>query len=143
MRGMTIPNEAWVLVANGGRAILYRNQGNEARLDLRVVDIFDQHGKATGPSPVGANFLHEIGRGSRGAVLEEPRADLVALMGTELARAHARGLFRALVLVAPPRILGSLRAALPNAVADVLTGVLPRDLVRLDVESVEAQLLAA
>ncbi len=143
MRGVTIPNEAWVLVANGGRAILYRNQGDEARLDLRVEDVFDEHGKESSPAPVGANFLHEIGLTSREAVAGNPPADLVSIIGKELARAHAHGLFHALVLVAPPRILGSLRAALPPPVAELLTGVLPRDLVRLDVESVEAQLLAA
>lgn len=142
MGGRQLPNGTWVVVANGTRAIIYRDQGEGVRLDLRVEDVFSQGGRRIAvPGPVGPNFLHEIGRtppSANGAALP---TDLASAIGAELTRARRRGLYEALVLIAPPRMLGSLRAALCPTVAATLIGVLLKDLVRTDVETVEAHLM--
>lgn len=143
MGGRRIPNGTWVVVANGTRAIIYRDRGEGLRLDLRVEDIFSQDGRRIAvPGPVGPNFLHEIGRAPASANGAAVPPDLATAIGAELAHARDRGLYESLVLVAPPRMLGSLRAALRPSVAATLIGVLLKDLVRTDVETVEAHLMA-
>jgi protein required for attachment to host cells len=57
-----------------------------------------------------------------------------------LERGRLEHAFERVVLVAPPKLLGALRAALPEQLRALVVAVLPKDLPRSDGETVREQL---
>ena len=125
-----IPNNGWVLIADGEKALFLRNLTDHENPNL---DLFDAEAQEN-PSDreQGANRpgrMNDGGMGQRSALddtdwheLQKERfaADLAEKLYAE---AH-RGAFERLVLVASPKVLGDLRAALHKEVADkVIAGI--------------------
>lgn len=145
---MHIANGTWVLVADGERFLMLRNQGDAERLDLRVVE----HAEVDNP-PTREQGTDRPGRLSdaapgRSAVevtdwhaLEKAR--FAADMADRLRRWALDGRFDRLVVVADPRTLGELRAGYHKAVAERLTGEVDKDLTQFPVEKIERVLLSA
>lgn len=148
MAAIHLIHGAWVLVADGRKAVVYRNQGDPDLPDLRVVESFthaaaathdlgtDRPGRVYGAdgrrSAVEATDFHEA---------EETRF-LHDVAGFLDGRAAERA-FSALVVVAPPKVLGTLRAALPAAVLACLVAELGKDLAHCDAGEVERHLKVA
>jgi protein required for attachment to host cells len=145
---MRIGNGTWVLVADGEKFLLLRNDGNAQRVELRVI----RHGEVDNP-PTREQGTDQPGR------FDDPAAGRSAVEETdwhrlekerfakELAeRLRAWALdnrFEALVLAADPRTLGVLRPALHKAVTERLVGELDKDLTGMPVPEIEAVLKAA
>ena len=139
---MRIDNGTWVLVADGEKFVLLRNNGNRAHLDLRVVRAeavenpptreqgTDRPGRldnaAAGPSSVEETDWHR---------LEKER--FAKGVADQLRTWALSGQFAALVLTADPRTLGVLRPELHKAVQDRLVGEINKDLTRLPVREIE------
>ncbi|MDJ0514172.1 MAG: host attachment protein [Methyloceanibacter sp.] len=137
----------WVVIVDGGRA--------------RFVER-DQQGRFRTISSFEAASLHmrsrDIGRDRPGRVFEsadssrhgtEPRHDphetekrrFVALVIDEIENALKDGSFDEFVLVAPPKVLGEVRQALPPTLAKVLTNAFPKDLTKTPDHELPAYLL--
>jgi protein required for attachment to host cells len=146
---MRIENGTWVLVADGEKFVLLRNDGDREILDLRVI----RHGEIDNPP------THEQGTDRPGR-LDNPGApgrsaveetDWQRLEKERFAKDLADRLrswalenrFSALVVVADPRTLGVLRAELHKAVRERLTGEVDKDLTQMPVDEIEAVLKAA
>jgi protein required for attachment to host cells len=145
---MRIGNGTWVLVADGEKFLLLRNDGNAQRVDLRVI----RHGEVENP-PTREQGTDQPGRfgdpaAGRSAVEE---TDWHRLEKERFAKELAERLrawaldnrFEALVLAADPRTLGVLRPALHKAVTERLVGELDKDLTGMPVTEIEAVLEAA
>jgi len=139
----------WVLVADGEKALLLKNAGDNKFPNLEVVQVMEQENPPTreqgsdspgryndGPSvhrsAVEDTDWHRIGK-ERFA--EEIAARLYKL-------AHG-GEFDSIVLVAPPVMLGAMRKKLHKVVGDKVTAEIPKTMTNHAIPEIEAMLQAA
>jgi protein required for attachment to host cells len=145
---MRIDTGTWVLVADGERYLLLRNDGTRARIDLRVIGE-----RAVENPPTREQGTDRPGRFDNAVAAPsaaEP-TDWHRLEKERFAKDLAERLrlwalddrFRSLVLVADPRTLGLLRAEFHKTVVERLAGEIDKDLTRMPVPEIEAALEAA
>jgi protein required for attachment to host cells len=145
---MRIANGTWVLVADGEKYLLLRNEGGAGLVDLRVIAHAEQDNppnREQGTDRPGR--LEDPGPG-RSAVEE---TDWHRLAKERFARDLADRLrlwaladrFEALVVAADPRTLGVLRPALHKAVVERLVGEVDKDLTKMPLPEIEEILKAA
>jgi len=137
-----------VLVCDGSKALLLQNNGETFALDLEVVEV------AVEPHPPS----HELGSERPGRVHESvgvSRSSVRSLDRHEAAEANflktvARRLddvlrsrrMQRLILVAPAKALGELRACLSPEVKAVVAAEASKDLARLSTAKIEEHLAA-
>lgn len=134
MMEIQIPPNALVMVGDGARALFLRNRGTRAQVDLVLERQVDQENPPTreqgtdrpgrrpgsdgvSQSAVGETDFHQLAEQKFAARIAE---DLYRM-------GHAQE-FAALVVVAPPRMLGDLRAALHPEVTQRIVAEIPKDL---------------
>lgn len=115
-----IPTKALIVVADGGKAILFRNTGTGGTVTLHEERrLTPDTVVAQGPS------------GSRPAeqtVRQTQEATFVNTVAHILHAMHGQNEFTALVIVAPPKTLGELRSALHHSLEATIVHSLPKDL---------------
>ena len=149
MPDFKVPHDALILVGDGEKALFLRNKGHAMRPDLVIEEVIasdnpatreqgaDRPGRAAGP----------VG-GARRSAMEQ--TDWHRLGETRFATDIARSLrdyalagrFEALVLIAPPRVLGALRKALHPDVARRTSLEIPKGLTAHPREDIQALLSA-
>ena len=139
----------WVLVADGEKALLLKNAGDNKFPNLEVVQVMEQENPPTreqgsdspgryndGPSvhrsAVEDTDWHRIGK--------ERFADEIAARLYKLAHG---GEFDSIVLVAPPVMLGAMRKKLHKEVGDKVTAEIPKTMTNHAIPEIEALLQAA
>ncbi|NVK58565.1 MAG: host attachment protein [Rhodobacteraceae bacterium] len=139
-----LKQDTWVVVTDSEKALFLRNLTDHENPNL---DLFDAEAQEN-PSDreQGANRpgrMNDGGMGQRSALddtdwheLQKERfaADLAEKLYAE---AH-RGAFERLVLVAAPKVLGDLRAALHKEVADKIVAEIPKTLTNHPIAKIEA-----
>jgi protein required for attachment to host cells len=142
MESVQIPTNALVLVSDGRRARLLRNQGSPRNPELVMEQAIDRVNPPTreqGTDRPGR--LHGSDGVSRSAIeqtdwheLEEKRfaADIAEML---YQLGHA-GEFDELVVVAPPKMLGDLRAKFHQEVSQAVVAEVPRDLTNYSVPEI-------
>jgi protein required for attachment to host cells len=139
----------WIVVADGAHARVYAHDGPgkglraalekdfETSLPHHVRDILtDRRGRYTGAPGSGRHAM-------------DPRTDPKRHVAQEFVKSVAEviggaaqhGYFDRLILVAPPKTLGDLRAALPKLVEGLVTGTLDKDLIKRDDGDIERHLV--
>jgi protein required for attachment to host cells len=135
MEHIHIPNSALVLVSDGRRALFLRNRGTPKAPELIMERGLeseknppsreqgtDRPGRKPGTDGVSQSAIEETDWHDQA---EERFAAAVA--ETLYQMEHARE-FSDLVVVAPPKMLGDLRARLHQEVADCVVAEVPKDL---------------
>jgi protein required for attachment to host cells len=133
MTAVSIPHNALILVGDGSRARFLRNRGTIANVELvveRELDIENPPTREQGTDRPGR--VHGSDGVSRSAIeptdwhqrAEQQFAVRLADDLYKLGHAH----FSALVVVAPPRMLGDLRAALHPEVKQRVVAEVAKDL---------------
>ncbi|GAA0665447.1 protein required for attachment to host cells [Sphingomonas insulae] len=153
---MQVPHNAFVLVADGRKALFFRNEGDAEFPNLQVEHAEehvnpadrDQKTDAAGASSStrsGADGQFAPSRGSMGETdyhqQEEDR--FAADMADMLKRRALANAFEALIIVAPPKTLGELRKHYHKEVSDRLKGELAKDLTGHPVPDIEQALRSA
>ena len=138
-----IANGAWVLVADGERALFTRNITDADNPHLVVIRVEEQDNPPTRNQSVSAPGRRSDGPGAGRSAMEETdwhqlakdrfAADLADML---YMRAH-RGRFDQLVIVAPPRTLGELRDKLHSEVRARVVGEIPKDLTNHPLGKIE------
>jgi protein required for attachment to host cells len=134
MNHTRIPSAALVLVGDGRKVLFLRNKGSPQHVDLVVERVLEQQNPPTheqGTSPPG-RYMSPDGV-SRSAfeetdwhqLAEERFAHEISAALYRLAHA---GAFQALIVVAPPKVLGNLRASFHKEVAERVVGEIAKDL---------------
>lgn len=138
-----LDNKVWVLVADGGKALFFENEGNRKTPDFRVVRELEQDNPPTreqGTSPPGR--MHDPGPNQKSAMeqtdwhrLAEERfaKDAAGL----LYRYALQNRYREIVLCASPRVLGELRKELHPEVSSRVIGEVPKTLTNHPVDRIE------
>lgn len=146
MDPVTIPRHALVLVCDGEKALLFRNEGDAELVDLRTVEHFvepqpparelgtDRPGRVhqshgTARSAVETTDFHEAGE-----------ADFLAAVAKELERIAYAQKPKAILVVAPPTALGILRGKFGHSVREALTAEIAKDLAHLPTNEIEKHL---
>ena len=139
----------WIVVAESARARIFTMSGIAGKLQ-EVTDLSHPesrlHDTELSSDLPGRTF--DIQGQGRHAMepATDPKEREAQAFATEIARHIERGRhegnFDALVLVAPPKFLGRLRAELTKPARDTLVGELDKNLVEADTKTLERQVSA-
>jgi protein required for attachment to host cells len=140
-------SDTWILVADSARARLF-SLAPGARQLREIGDFINAATRTPGHEQQSAPpaRVHDRFGDSRHAIdVRTPARDKVAMrfageLKTELERGHAERRCDRLVLIAPPRFLGMLNAALDQVVRESVVLKIAKDLTRKDAASVFAEL---
>lgn len=135
----------FVLVIDGGRARVFRNDGPGRGLE--TVDELTReragvrHARDLGSDRPGRGFAKAKAHARHSYEPKVPlnRADERVFFGamvTALDAARRKKRFSRLVVVAPPRVLGEIRALMPEPLSRTVLGEIKRDLTRAPLEDV-------
>jgi protein required for attachment to host cells len=150
MTKVQLPHNAWVLVGDGRKALVLRNEGDETYPNLQTTTVFmDQANPATsqlGSDRPGRAVEHLSGR--RSGMEQTDWHELAehrfvqGVASTLCARDNA-GDISALVVVAPPRTLADLRSAFTDSLRGKVIGEVNKDLTHHPVHEIERILTGA
>ena len=148
MAALNIPNDALVLVGDGEKALFLRNTSSTQDVKLEIENILEQHNPASheqGTDRPGRAFASA---GTARSALEETDWHQLGeeRFAAEIARrlyamAHANE-FESLVVVAPPKALGSLRKEFHKEVSDRIVAEVPKELTSHYLADIEKALSA-
>lgn len=148
MDKLVIPHDAFVFVGDGGKALVLRNEGDEKFPNLVTERVFADDNPPTreqGTDQPGRAFAgaHAIGKSAVEttdwhAIEKDRFARRVAAALEDLVRRRGA---RALVIVAPPRILADLRRALHPDVKARVVREIDKDLAKHPVWEIERHIL--
>jgi len=140
----------WYLVADGARGRVFANEGPGKGLHAAIEKDFVLDRKAYTRDIVSDREGRTVsttrgGRHTLGA--DDPHTheetEFLRHVASEIGAAGRQGRFDRLVIVAAPRALGDLRAYLPRAAKDKVSGELDKDLTRLSEADLAKHLEAA
>jgi len=155
MASFRIEHDTWVLIADGEKALLLRNEGDAEYPNLQVVREIHEENPPTreqGADRPG-RLRDDVGRGASGQhhvsavqdtdwhrIAKERFADEIA---DRLYRMAHRGDYERIILVAPPLVLGEMRHKLHKEVEAKVVGEVAKTLTSHPVPEMEKILLAA
>ncbi|HMB48370.1 MAG TPA: host attachment protein, partial [Afifellaceae bacterium] len=127
--------KTWILIADASRARILENDGPGRGVQALANRIYEAEHRKAGDIMAdrpGRTF-DSAGSGRHAKayrsdpVREEERAFAASLVGN-LQQAHEKGDFDRLILIAPPKMLGDLRAQLPESLQAVIHAEIDKDL---------------
>ncbi|WP_234053532.1 MULTISPECIES: host attachment protein [unclassified Xanthobacter] len=131
-----------VVVADGAKALLLADSGIPPEPKLAVVDtVSEPHESTTALGTERPGRVHESAGVSRSAVEEadlhtEAEIAFLKRVAERLDALASAGELRRLLLVAPPKALGTLRDALGPQARGLVDGEVAKDLVKLPVDEI-------
>lgn len=144
MISIELPHQAWVLVGDGRKALVLRNEGDARFPNLKTVRVFDG-GHVPSTAELGSDKPGRAfgAHGTRRAGVDQ--TDWHELAETrftvEVARAlearHMAGEFKDLVVVAPPRTLAELRRSFSDALRAKIIAEIDKDLTKHPAHEIE------
>lgn len=148
MTRFDIGRKSWVILSDGAKALFLRNEGDADLVNLAVVDHMSQPDEAS--RDIGSDRpgrVHQSQGAGRSAMEDtdwhvQAEADFlkgVAGKVTQMVNAHE---IKSMMLVAPPKALGILRAELASLPDGVIHAEVDKDLVKLTVPEIEKHLAA-
>lgn len=151
---MQVPHNAFVLVADGRKALFFRNEGDAEYPNLQVEHAEEQANPADrdqktdaagAASSTRGGGQFSSGGGSMGETdFHQQEEDRFAAETADMLKRRAlANEFEALIIVAPPKTLGELRKRYHKEVSDRLTGELAKDLTGHPVPDIERALRSA
>lgn len=149
MTKIAVPWHGWVVVCDGAKALILQNAGDKEEINLTLVEHFEEGHAPT--SELGTDKpgrVQESATTGRSAVAEtnlhdQAETDFLTRLVTHLAHQVQEHDIRHVVLVAPPRALGVLRAKLPPALAALVHAEIDKDLVKLPIYEIEKHITGA
>ena len=139
----------WILVADSGRARLFEAGAADARF-TEIEDFANPEGRAgaRGISRDRLPTVNESANSARHAIephttpSEKVTDRFASELGGVLERGRVQNRFDRLILVAPARFLGALRAHLDAPLRNCVSGEIRRNLTQLPIEQIRARLPA-
>ncbi len=144
---MLLPNNAWVVIADGRKHVVLKNCGDPDLPDLRVHQVETRRAEKNvdaGSDRPGRVHI----RGARRAAVEETdwkklgEADFAAKLAANLNRETESGGLRHFLLIADPRTLGEMRRHLTEMTKGRLLSEIPGDLTHEPVDRIEQRIMA-
>jgi protein required for attachment to host cells len=143
---------SWVLVADGGKARIYRTTGesgaHRALLEPVPGGAFSRSDPVQfGPRP-GKNFASALRNSGHGVMTYESlkrraEEEFVAAVLAWIEKPEHLATFERLIIAAPARALGEIRLALSPVLAGRIHGEIRGDLTKLPIKELEKRVLAS
>lgn len=139
----------WIVVCDGRKALILENAGDAKFPNLKTKETYshpDAPTREQGTSPPGRSY-QSVGS-ARSAMTqtdwhdEAERAFLKQLVA-RLDKAVTTGMTKTLILIAPPRALGMMRALYSPALRNAIAEEVHKDLVRTPVREIEKLLFTS
>jgi protein required for attachment to host cells len=148
MSRFNIGHKSWVIVCDGAKALFLRNDGDAGLVNLTVVEHQSQPDEATrdlGSDRPGR--VHQSHGASRSAMEEtdwheQAEAEFLKDVAKKVEKLVESREIEAMILVAPPKALGILRAELASLPEGIIRAEIDKDLVKLTVSEIEKHLAA-
>jgi protein required for attachment to host cells len=148
MSMIKVPWESWVVVCDGAKALILQNAGDAELMNLQVHETLTQPNEPDREIGAGKpGRSHAADGQSRSAVEEVDFHDqaedqfLKEVAGKLDELVHQKNAKR-IVLVAPPKALGSIRPNLSSDVQAAITAEVAKDLTNFPVDQIERHLAA-
>jgi protein required for attachment to host cells len=143
---MKVAQGAWIVVCDGGKALILENTGSAAEVKLVNKEAHEHDGAPThelGSDQPGR--VHQASGGARSAVDQTDWHDagereFLQSLARRLDAAITAKELRDLIVIASPRALGMLRAAYSPAIRQALRGELDKDYVKTPIHEIEKHL---
>ena len=143
MTRVRIHNKAWVLIGDGRKALVLRNEGDADLLDLRRASVrldenpptHEQGTDAPGRAMSSVGNIRSAVEPTDWHEIEAHR--FAASMADEINEGVRTGACREVVLVAPPKILGDIRQKLSVEAQKRVKGEIPKDLTHHRIGEIE------
>lgn len=137
-----------VVVCDGGRYVIYENQGDIGRLDLRVADAGTLENPATRDQGTDRPGRYPSPNGQRSSVEQTDWHDMaeqrfIDALADKLSQWAAAGPAHRFVLAADPRSMGRLRARLAENVQARILKSITGDYVHKPVKAIEELVASA
>jgi protein required for attachment to host cells len=141
---MDITHDVSVLVTDGRKALLLRNEGDARFSNLKLVQKWEQRLKADREmktdGPGRSCSSHDGGRRSSYSEAnyhDAAERQFLLELGNALQEQVSSGDLKEFVIIAPPRALGELRAHLGKGLRDMVVGEIDKDLVKHPIVEIE------
>jgi len=138
----------WIVVCDGGKALILENRGDRVFPNLHTREVHEQPDLSTTAqgSDAPGRVQQSIG-GARSSVEQtdwhdESERSFLKTLAERLDLAITSGETSAVTMVASPRALGMIRSDYSAAVRKALQGEIAKDLIKMPVHEIEKQLLA-
>ena len=145
--GVSVPNGAWVLVADHSKAILLKNNGTPVAPQLEVKQVMEASANPL-THDQGTDRPGTVFAGSHHSAVEETdwhelsARKFIQHAAMEMEKAQAAQDIDAFVLVAPPKALATLRETISDTVRASVVGELDKDLTHMPVAKIAEHLAA-
>jgi protein required for attachment to host cells len=148
MTEVKVPWKSWVVVCDGAKALVMQNAGDTELMNLRVEETLTQPNQPD--REIGADRpgrTHAASGMSLSAVEEtdwheQAEAEFLKKVSLKLDQlVHEKNAHR-ILLIAPPKALGTLRGYLSADVQAAISAELPKDYINLPVDQIERRLVA-
>lgn len=148
MNRIRVSAKTWVLVCDGSKALLFQNAGDAQAITLKIVErLVETHPPTRDLGTDRPGRVHESMGSSRSSMedtdwhqrAEDKFVREIAAKIDALVRSAA---ITALVVAAPPKVLGELRNCMSQASKELIVGEIAKDMVKLPTAEIERHLAA-
>ena len=142
---LKLHHDAWVVVADGEKALFLRNEGDEVYPNLEVFREVKEENPSTHDQGTDRPGRFNDGPSPHKSAVEETdwhrieKERFAKEIAERLYKAAHRGDFDRLVIVAPPLVMGEMRKELHKEVKDRLVAEIPKTLTNhavIDIEKI-------
>lgn len=143
MSGIKLAHDAWVVVADGEKALFLRNEGDEKFPNLEVFREVKEDNPATHAQGVDRPGRFNDGPSVHRSAVEETdwhrveKERFAKDIATRLYKSAHHGDFERLVIVAPPLVMGEMRKELHKVVEDKLVAEVSKTLTNHTIDEIE------
>ncbi|XHC00428.1 host attachment family protein [Nitratireductor sp. ac15] len=147
MAEFRLVHDAWVVVADGEKALFLRNEGDATYPNLQVVRTIHEENPPSREQGTDKPGRFNDGHGDHRSAVDETdwhrieKERFAADVAERLYKLAHRGKFSKLVLVAPPLVLGELRKEMHKEVEDKVIGEVAKTLTNHTVGDIEKVLM--
>lgn len=146
MPKLKIDTGEWVVVCDGRKALILENAGDEKFPNLKTKEVFEQNNPPTHAQGTDAPGRSISSVGSARSAMEQTdwheqaEREFLQNLAGRLDAALGAGDTKSLIVVAPPRALGMMRAAYSPALRGAVRKEVDKDFVRMPVHEIEKHL---
>lgn len=148
MADIRVPRKSWVVVCDGGKALILQNDSDAGGVDLSVKETLSQPNEPDRELGTGKPGRTHAADGMSGSAVEETdwheqaEVEFLKQVASRLEMLVRKRDAQHIVLVAPPRALGTLRMNLSPDAQAVISAELAKDYTNLPIEQIERRLIA-
>ncbi|MHB2267216.1 baeRF12 domain-containing protein [Aliihoeflea sp. PC F10.4] len=150
MSAIKIDHDAWVIVADGEKALFLRNEGDAEYPHLEVFrEIRDDNPPTRDQGTDRPGRLQDAGGTAHRSAVEETdwhrieKERFAKEIADRLYQLAHRDQFKKLIVVAPPLVLGEMRKEFHKEVSDRITAEVSKTLTNHPIDEIEKNLMAA